>query len=172
MAENENADFGPDAEAIDTTQSWLLSLSREVGRTIRLGKQGIDLLVDASGAALNTATTVTGKIVAIPKRARDLSSDEEAWFTELGSLVLECPGDDFTALKNDLEFWELIKRIHSIRGKASKDAIAEEQDEPDEGIPEVVPEESNASEDTFAAGIDAKDTTAEEQETTEPPAEG
>jgi hypothetical protein len=121
MTEKENVDLVLDIEA---AESWLISLSRELGRTFKRGRNGIGLLVDAAGSALNTTTTITKKFVRLPKRNRDVSSSEGALFEELGSKVAECPSGDCTSLKDDIEFWELIKQLHSVR-KAGK-ATAEE----------------------------------------------
>lgn len=155
MTEKETADLQGDVEA---PTSWLLTLSRECGRTVKLGKNGIDLLTDAAESALNTTATITKKIVAISRQDRNLSSSEEALFEELGSKIAECPGGDYLALKDDLEFWELIKQLHSIRGKGAKKAVAEDEPQQDEtadscpensgsaeAAPEVIPEEEEAS---------------------------
>ena len=148
MAEDENADLGPGVVAIEdeatgtseAERSWLTTLSREFGRTFRRGKDGIDLLVDASESALVTTTDITKKLIAIPKRDRSLTSDEEALFQRLGEKCADCRNGDYLTLKNDVEFWELAKRLHSIRGKASKEVVAEE--EPEEEVEESSSEDS------------------------------
>jgi hypothetical protein len=117
MTEKENVDLVLDAEA---AESWLISLSREFGKTLKRGKNGVDLLVDAADSAFNTATTITKKIVRLPRRGRNASSSEEALFEELRSKVAECPSDDCSSLKDDVEFWGLLKQLHSIRAKAGK----------------------------------------------------
>jgi hypothetical protein len=159
MTEKGNADLQDDVEA---PESWLFTLSREFGRTIRLGKNGIGLLAGAACGAANKTKTIAKKIAKLPRRDRNLSSSEEALFEELGSKVAECPGGDYLSLKDDLEFWKLVKQIHSIRGKAGKEAVAEEelqQEEPQQDessdssaedsesakeIAEVIPDEEDA----------------------------
>ncbi len=156
MTENEIADAAREVEA---PESWLLTLSREFGSAVRLGKSGIDLLADAACGAASTTKTITQKIAKRARRDLSLSSSEETLFEELGSKVVECPGGDYLSLKNDLEFWELVKGLHSIRGKVAKMAIAEQESqqeetaesapqspESDEAIPEVTAEQGDASE--------------------------
>ncbi len=192
MVENENVGSEPDVEAVDVAEqgeaagqgdaerSWLITLSREFGRTFRRGKDGIDLLVEASESAFGTATTVTKRIAKFPRRIRQLSPGDEALFEELGAKCAECPADDYLALKNDLEFWELIRKLHSIRGKVAKVTAAQEEcrqeaetadsspeDAPsDEEIPEVAPDEPNEPDKPESIATD------EESSSVEPPTDG
>jgi len=173
MTENEIADSTRD---VKPPESWLLTLSREFGRTIRLGKNGVDLVADAACGAANTTRNITKKIITLPRRDHSLSSSEEALFEKLGSKVAECPADDYLSLKNDLEFWNLVKQLHSIRGKVGKEAVAQQepqQDEPSdssaegsesaEAVAEVGPEEEDAPENA----VPEESTTPEENATPE-----
>ncbi len=119
MTEQENADLVSDVEA---AESWLTSLSRELGRTFKRGRNGIDLLVDSAGSALKTTTTITKRMVRLPRKDRGVSSSEGGLLEELGSKVAECPSDDCSSLRDDASFWELVKQLHSIRkaGEASE----------------------------------------------------
>jgi hypothetical protein len=126
MSEKEDVDLVVDAEA---AESWLTSLSRELGRTLKRGENGIELLVDAAGSALKTTTTITKKIVRLPRRDRTVSSSEDALLEELASMVAECPGGDCSSLKDDVEFWGLVKQLSAVRRKAGK--AAAEEDPPD-----------------------------------------
>jgi len=172
MTENETADSARDVEA---PESWLLTLSREFGRTVRLGKNGIELLADAACGAVNTTKTITKKIVELPRRDRSLSSSEEALFEELGSKVAGCPGGEYLSLKNDVEFWNLVKRLHSIRGKAAKTAVADQGPQQEESV-DSAPENSESAEAIREENQEEEDApdggTAEEPGTAEPPTEG
>ncbi|MFC1596771.1 hypothetical protein ACFL5Q_02385 [Planctomycetota bacterium] len=142
MAENETSDAAGDVEA---PKSWLLALSRDFGRTVRLGKDGIELLADAACGAANTTRTITKKIVKLPKPFCRRSPDENALLEKLGSRIADCPGGDYLSLKDDAEFWELVKELHSIRGKGDETAVAEEEPQQEETV-DAVPEDSGAAE--------------------------
>ncbi len=183
MTENETADPTPEVEA---TESWLLTLAREFGSTVKRSKNGINLVADAACEAANTTRTIaknttetiSKKISAFPKRDHTLSSSEEALFEELGSKVAQCPGDDYLALKNDLEFWGLIKQLHSIRGKVAKGVVAEEESRQDEqdGQDEIrdssQENSESAEEESRQDEQDGQDETNEEDKVGEPPTEG
>ena len=129
MTQKEDANSKEDVKA---TESWLISLSRDFGKVLRRGTNGMDLLVDATGSALNTTRTITKRIARLPGRDRNLSSSEEALFQELGSTVAECPGGDYLSLQYDAEFWKLVKQLHSIRRKVGKKAVGREETQEDE----------------------------------------
>ncbi len=118
MTEKKDVDLLFDVE---NTESWLISLSRDLGKTLKRGKNGIDLFVDAAGSAFNTAITTTKKIVKLPRKTHDASPIEERLLEELGSRIAECPSDDCSSLKDDLEFWKLVQQLHAIKkgGKAA-----------------------------------------------------
>jgi len=161
MTENEIADSTRD---VKPPESWLLTLSREFGRTIRLGKNGVDLVADAACGAANTTRNITKKIITLPRRDHSLSSSEEALFEKLGSKVAECPADDYLSLKNDLEFWNLVRQLHSIRGKVAKATVAEEEPQQEESA-EAVSDVRSAEEDAPDGAV------PEEPKTAKPPAE-
>jgi hypothetical protein len=125
MAETENTNPAFDVEA---AESWLISLSRELGRTLRWGKNGINTLIDASGSAFKTTKRVTKKLARFPKRSRKPREDEVGVFEELGCKLEECSGDDCSSLKDDAEFWNLVRQLHAIRKSGKTDAEAHPQE--------------------------------------------
>ncbi len=127
---------------VEATESWLVSLSRDIGGVARRSKNGIDLLVDSTESAVNTTKRITKKMVACLRPDRGLSSSEEALFQELGSKVAEYAAGEYLSLQYDVEFWELVKRLHSIRGKVGKRVVAAEEPHQDEDEAEDSPEES------------------------------
>ena len=129
MTKKRKSDFRGDVEA---TESWLISLSRDFGKAFRRSKNGIDLLVDATGSALNTTKRITKRIVRCLRRDRSLSSSEEALFQALTSKVAECPEGDYLSLQHDVDFWKLVKQLNSIRRKVGKIAVAREEPQQDE----------------------------------------
>ena len=116
--------------------SWLIYLSRDLGKALRWSKDETDLWVDSAKSAFGTSKRVTKRVAALSKRSRDLSSSEEALFQELGLKVTECPERDYSSLKNDVEFWRLVKQVHSLRRKVSRKAAIGEEPRRDKA-PEV-----------------------------------
>jgi hypothetical protein len=117
---------------VQAAESWLISLSRDFGKAFRRSKNGIELLVDATGSALKTTQRVTKKMVGCLRRDRNLSSSEEASFQELGTKVAECPEGDYLSLQYDVEFWKLVRQLNSMRRKAGRKAVAREEPQEDE----------------------------------------
>jgi hypothetical protein len=109
------------------TVSWLICLSRDFGKAFRRGRNEIDLVVDSTMGAFSTTKRFTQRMVMRPKRDRNLSSSEEALLQELSFAVSECPDGDYTSLRDDVEFRQLEKQLHSLSRKVGGKAAAREE---------------------------------------------
>ncbi len=109
------------------TDSWLIYLFRDIGKTFRWGKKEIDLVVDSTRCAFSTTKRITKRMVMRPERDSNLSSSEEALLQELSFEVSDCPDDDYLSSRHDGEFRQPAKQLHTHSGNVGGKAAAREE---------------------------------------------
>lgn len=111
-------------EIAKAADRWFCSLSRDLGKAARWGKDEIGLWADSARRAAGTTKKITKKMARRLKRNQKPSSGAEALLHELGALIAERSADEYQNLRYDVEFWTLVKRLHALGRKVGQKAAA------------------------------------------------